>query len=285
MDHRELKISPLRFIHAGLATYSAADVAELFLSPTIAQELLNQATLEDGPSLWIVNRSDVYSETLRKLCKHPLENISKRASEKLSLRQNQLTFYSPPEIPDSLDEIPEFMIEDLLGHPLVPLQVPLYFLEHLNEDYRSSAALSLTRRLLEHPPNFNFDLLFKEKIVSAFFHYLKSDLSPMVRAYIARIPFFSKEQITEAYHQEVHPLVRARLLQNSKSSEDLFCLESAIKSFKNPDAARECQVLALDERFPHEDRQKLFEISLAETSDKLSLAIHAWYLQAPKPVA
>ena len=270
---------PLESIKTLFSGIPAAEVAELFLSPFVSARLLNESTSEEGPSLWIVNRSDVYNETLEALSAHPLPAISGRAKEKLSMRRSQLVFLSPPEAPENLEETPDYMVEDLLGHPLVPLHVPLHFTTHLLEDFRSSAALSLTRRLLEHAPNWSFDLGLKKTITDRFFELLTSDSSPMVRAYSARIPLFDSSQIAHAYKKETHPYVKARLLQNPSSKIDS---DEAPETLDNADAQTLYfeRVRALDSRLPSEWRKLwLGKHQGKDSADPLATAIHSWHLQ------
>ena len=271
---------PLESIKALLLPMNAAEVAELFLSPFVHSKALVEATAEEGPSLWIVNRSDVYDQTLSSLTQHSVLAISARAKEKLGLRQSKLIFLSPPELPESLEETPDYMIEDLLGHPLVPLQIPLYFSHHLLEDFRSSAALSLTRRLLEHPPNWNYDLSLKSKMLDNFFQLLLNDPSPMVRSYIARIPIFETTQIGEAIQKEQNDFVRGRLLQNPASSADF--LHTLAGNFA-ADLSREslflARVVALDQRLPQDLRKNLITKQIDRNPDLLTLGIHSYYLK------
>lgn len=285
--------SPVQALKDFFSSMNASQVAELFLSPFVEPDLLNQATAEEGPSLWIVNRSDVYDETLTALSAHPVPAISARAREKLGLRQSKLVFLSPPELPDNLEDTPEYLIEDLLGHPLVPLQIPLYFSHHVLEDFRSSAALSFTRRLLEHPPNWNYDLALKLKILDNFFRLLLTDPSPMVRSYIARIPMFESSHITEALGSEKNDFVRARLLQNPAAcrqtldmlNDDLLNSLTS-HSLSAPNATQELppeslflmRVAAADKRSAPELRRPLVEKLLNRSADRITLALHGWYL-------
>ena len=77
-------------IQKELSTEKAVEVADLFLSPFIDEKLFLVCLMEEGPPLWVVNRSDVYNETLKMLSHHSDENISRRSKEKIMLRLKRL---------------------------------------------------------------------------------------------------------------------------------------------------------------------------------------------------
>ncbi len=268
--------SILRSIQNELEKLSAAQVADFFLSPYVSEKLLNEATAEPGPSMWIVNRSDVYDESLRKLSQHPIEGMASRAKAKLSARYSSLNFLAPPEVPESFEEIPEYSVEDLLGHPLCPFEGMIFFARSLNEDHRSSAALSLTRRVVEYPPNWSVGMDAKQALMDVFGGMLIGDPSDFVRAYAARIPFLPPSLIQEGLSKEKNDLVRGRLLQNPALNEEL--LKTFATDFLNRSDHKQYPftetVLALDERLCSPLRGELLK------KDPLPLArlIHEWFL-------
>ena len=254
-----------------LEPLSAAECADLFLSPFVDSQLLCSSTSEEGPSLWLVNRSDVYDQSLESLSMHPIEGISKRAREKLAARRSLLILLNPPEDTGPLEEVPDHSIEDVLGHPLVDLQSVLFFSYHLNQDHRASAALSLVRRLLEHPPGWTGNSQLKLSLTDRFFELLLSDSSALVRYYAAAIPLFEARHLSEAFSREAHPRVLARLLQNPAASIDLI-LNQKSRSISDATFSR---VLALDSRWPRSAR--LEHVGLGDL-DPMAHAIHQWYL-------
>src|SRR5437868_8555751 len=110
--------SVLKELQAELSQAPAAEVAEAFLSPHIEKEFFLTALEEEGPSLWLVNRSDVWTETLQFLQEHPLEAIRQRALDKLQQRKSKIINFPPPKLPKDLAEIGHESVEDVLGHPL-----------------------------------------------------------------------------------------------------------------------------------------------------------------------
>lgn len=254
---------------------SAAQVADMLLSPYVPQNLLNDATAEQGPSMWIVNRSDVYTATLEKLAHHSIPGIASRAREKITARGTTLTLLSPPEVPPSFEEVEEHSVEDLLGHPLCPFEGMIYFSRSLNEDHRGSAALSLTRRLLEHPPNWSIAPHVKIELQDHFSRLLLEDPSPFVRAYTARIPILPTSVISEALLVERDDFVRGKILQNP--DVEARALERAAQHIVEEKISQffSRRVLAFDERLSSASRVALMKVAPA---DSLSEAIHEWFL-------
>lgn len=257
-------------LREGVESISAVEVAELFLSPHIREDLFLEALREPGPSLWIVNRSDVSDKTLSFLHKHPLEQISFRAAEKFKNRQATITQISEPILETPYQEIEDFLVEDVLGHPLCAWEAMIYFTKSLNEDVRSSACLSLTRRVWEHPKQ-SLDLVFvKEKLLAAFYPLAKEDPSPVVRAYAARIPIWEESQIGDFAKTETNSRVLSKWLQNENCSKELVndvgdsCRSDIFLS----------RVASLDCRLSPELRKKLH----SQTQDFFEKVIHEIYL-------
>ncbi|MBP7844585.1 MAG: hypothetical protein KA116_07200 [Proteobacteria bacterium] len=251
---------------------SALDVAELFLSPFVHPKLLCEATTEAGPANWIVNRSDIYDPTLEALLKHPLNEISSRAAEKLKMRRSTLTLLTPPQVPPSFEEIPEHSVEDLLGHPLCPFEAMLFFSYSTNEDHRASSALSLCRRVLEHPPDWRINPKAKEKLAERFGEMLLNDSSFTVRSYAARVPILEASTLEKSASQESHLNTLARVLQNPARSQDCLALVA------NDQISHESQIsriLTLDSQLPLDLRRSL-ETKL---NDPLSFHINNWHLR------
>ena len=113
-------------IRSEVEQLSAAEAAELFLSPFVDEKILNAATADAGPAMWIVNRSDVYSETLDKLTHHPIDEITERAKTKLLQRRSELRLFAPPFVEVDFSQVPDSQVEDLLGHPLAPFEAMLH---------------------------------------------------------------------------------------------------------------------------------------------------------------
>lgn len=254
---------------------SAAEVAELFISPWVDRPLLLRATEESGPAMWIVNRSDVYDPTLEKLLEHSLKEIALRAKEKLSRRHSSLDLLDPPEpLEVPIEQVPEREAEDILGHPLCSFEAIMHFSKSLLEDNRGSSALSLTRRLLEHAPNWLGHEDLKEALRARFSEQLIEDPSPFVRSYCARVPLLKESDLSEALKKETHPTVAARLLQNPATSA--LHLRNVIET------QRECwthpqfqSILAADERLNLEQR-KFLQKHLPE--DSLASVIHSFFI-------
>jgi hypothetical protein len=256
-----------------LEKISAVEVAELFLSPNISTEVFIEATFEPGPSLWLVNRSDISTAVLEKLLKHPVTNISDRAAEKLKMRKATITHLTPPEIEEDLSKVEDYSIEDILGHPLCPWEAMLFFAIHPNEDVRSSACLSLTRRLWEHPSQSQDFPQIESQFKDVFSVLAGEDLSPMVRAYAARIPIWTAGEVGDFLIAETHPHVQAKWLQHD------LCPESVLTTLPNeftndPSMMFLRRVFALDRRVPTSVRQSLCTSSI-DTIEKLS---HGAYL-------
>lgn len=276
MHPETLKPDAIDGLRELFAAMPAAMVAELFLSPYIRADFLNIATQDEGPSLWIVNRSDVYDQTLEHLKAHPVTAMAARAQEKLATRRSSLTLLSPPMLEGPLEDVPDFMIEDVLGHPLVPLEATLFFTKHLLEDYRASAALSLTRRLLEHPPNFDGNAHVKSTLIDQFGDLLLNDSSPYVRSYAARIPLFPSSLISEAFQKENHGLVQGRLLQNPACPRELLEKIHIAPERAEADQLFVSRVAAIDERYPEELRK--MQLKKSNKRDPISVYAHRWHL-------
>jgi hypothetical protein len=215
---------------------SAQSVADFFLSPYVDEALFQNLTAEEGPSLWIVNRSDVYNENLDMLSRHAVAGIRDRAIQKKTQRSGlSLNVLPDPKVFDEsqavgmgLDEI-----EEVLGHPLADFRAMLFFSENSLEDARASACLSLTRRLLEYPPTWIAHDHLLTEIQSQFGKLLIQDPSPFVRSFAARIPLLTETQISEALKTETHPFILGRLLQNPSFKG--ACFERFLKElFENP---------------------------------------------------
>lgn len=251
-----------------LRSISAAEVAELFISPYINKELLLKSTAEEGPSMWIVNRSDVYDETLQIMTEHEVKGIASRAQEKLKLRHSPI--HLPPVPIIDYENAEEYEIENVLGHPQATFESIVFFSNHKNEDFRASAALSLMRRLLEYPPKWELYAPQKLMLIDHFFRMLLEDTSPMVRAYISRAPLFTKDQLFIAYQSEHHPIVKSRLLQNIRWDSDNYSKISTQVSHSTLD-----QIMALDERLNPNLRTSI----TSQSNDTLCQLIHEWYLK------
>lgn len=205
--------------------------------------------------MWIVNRSDVYDLSLQKLFEHPLKEIAARAREKYTQRHSSLNFLSPPEETGPLEEVQDFDVEEVLGHPLAPFEAMLFFSKSLKEDHRASAALSLTRRLLEHPPNWALNFELKKQLQECFFQRMLEDNSAFVRAYAARVPLLEEAQLIEALKRENDDFVIGRILQNVSTEKKLlstFIETHEEKITKLPFAST---VFLLDERLSPEQRK------------------------------
>lgn len=265
-------MSLIEQLRVEIESINAAGVADLFLSPYVNPLLLTEATRNDGPPLWIVNRSDVYDETLEAMTKHTLAPIGTRAREKLAARHSSLSLLEPPEDVGPFEEVPEYAIEDVLGHPLAPFEAMIYFSRDLNEDVRASSALSLTRRVLEHPPNWDAGRHVKQALMERFSEILITDPSPYVRAYVARIPILAASVVEEAFTKENHDLVRGRLLQNPASTERML-LEAPRVAVAGDFSFAE-RVRALDDRLTIEQRK----LGL-ESLDRFSRTVHGWHIE------
>ncbi|NCN26268.1 hypothetical protein GW915_01730 [bacterium] len=258
-------------LQAQLEQLKAADVADLVLSPFVNPKLLLTICHEAGPTNWVVNRSDVYDETIEALLQHPDEVISRRAAEKIKIRKSTLTTLTPPLFEGDCENIPDHSVEDFLGHPLCPFEAILYFSTSSNDDHRASSCLSLTRRLLEHPPNWEINPHAKTEIARHFGRLLNGDPSPMVRGYAARIPILSSADITESTENETHIFVLGRVLQNPARSIANLEEVAADQIAKNDFVAN---VLALDAQLPMELRRKLRQKPSSHTNE----LIHSWHL-------
>jgi hypothetical protein len=257
---------------------SAADAADLFLSPHISKELLHIATFEPGPAMWIVNRSDVFDETLSHFLDHPDRGIARRAQDKLRARQ------SPPETlvrPDpyvaGVSDVPDFEVEEVLGHPRVELAAILHFSYALKAEHRASAALGAIRRLLEYPPDWKQEDISRERLVERFVQMLMNDPSPLVRSYATRFPLFEAEVISQALLAESNATVRGRLLQHPRLSTASLC-HAAEKSQAGEEDAFVDIVLSLDSRVPRELRSSLVSSSTGQNLPYLAELCHLYQI-------
>ena len=269
----------LSTVQAQMERLSAAEAADLFLSPHVRPELLLKATEEAGPSMWIVNRSDVYDPTLEVLRDHAVPEIAARAKEKIRLRHHSLNLLAPPEIDGPVEAVPDYAVEDVLGHPLCPFEAMLFFSKAIFEDHRASSALSLTRRLLEHAPNWSEHLALKNELIERFSYLLLEDPSPFVRAYAARVPLLTSDALEQATRKEHHPLVRGRLLQNPASTPAQILRFWEQAEVPEADASSlewsGWRIASLDGRLAPDARRAA---QTKTRDDAFTSAVHAWYL-------
>jgi hypothetical protein len=263
---------------------SAQSVADYFLSPFVEKKLFLELTAEEGPTLWIVNRSDVYDETLDLLSEHPLPGIRERAQEKRALRSGLKLKMLPEaksfEIPAA--KLPQDDVEEILGHPLAPFEAMLFFASDMVEDSRASACLSLTRRVLEHPPVWlGFDAT-KTELQRKFFEVLVNDPSAFVRSFASRIPLFEEDQIIKALETETHPFIIGRLMQNpgfkDRAWETFLKRVFSDSAFQSdfltlPEWEFPRVVLALDRRLKEFEVKKLLNLVQTDSVPKLSKSI------------
>ncbi len=255
---------------------SAADAADLFMSPFVHPQLMLVATHEDGPAMWMVNRSDIYTPVLETLCHHPIAGISERAQSKINLRKNPPVDLPKPKILEDTDlaNIHDHEIEEILGHPQVPWQQILEISLSPKEDHRASSALSLTRRYLEFPPRSenSDDSLMIEKLRERFQQILESDPSDFVRAYAARVPVLSPQLLKELVATETNSQVLMRLVQHPNAI--LASLESRILSADEL-APVVATAISLDSRLPQNLRVKLLE---SDSTPSLAALFHEYVL-------
>jgi hypothetical protein len=243
-----------------MSQIKAADAADLFLSPYISQSLLFLATREEGPAMWIVNRSDVFDQTLELFKEHPHPPIAQRAQEKIKARKNPSELLPPPLEITKLDlaQIPTFEVEEILGHPRVSFDAIFQLSHSSNEEHRASSALSLSRRFLEYPPNSLERANDLAPLEKRFSDLLLHDPSAFVRSYCSRIPFLKKDVLQAALRREENPVVQARLLQHPQldKKDFLFFAEASCK--KPQDELVDC-VISLDARVAPDLRKTLLE--------------------------
>jgi hypothetical protein len=213
----------------------------------------------------------VYDETLKSLAQHSHPDISSRAAEKLKWRHSTLHPLQPPEESLEWSKLETYDVENVLGHPLCPFEAMVYFSKSFNEDFRISACLSLTRRLLEHPPNWKVSELARERLSENFSYLLINDPSNTVRAYCARIPIFTLEILEKALKNEDDILVAGRLLQNPARDPNMLINSANDATLNSPFITR---ILALDHSLPRELRKVLHE----KSNDALTRYFHEWYL-------
>lgn len=259
---------------------SAADAADLFLSPHISKELLYIATYEPGPAMWIVNRSDVFDETLSLLLDHPDRGIARRAGEKLKARLEPSTLLPPPEEDDAdfkASEVPDFQVEEVLGHPRVSLGAIIHFSYSLKDEHRSSAALSATRRLLEYPPDWSREDISRDRFSERFTQMLLGDPSALVRSYASRYPLLDGGVVAQALVSEANPTVKGRLLQHPKCPVDA-AVHVAEHSLRHDEDALVEIIVSLDARLPRELRQQLLGPSKVSKLPELAELCHLYQL-------
>lgn len=270
-------MSTIDIIRSYVDSFNASQAAEIFLSPHIAKELLLGATQDAGPSMWIVNRSDVYDGTLEMMSEHPIQAMGQRAADKLKKRRAPNAGNIPPAMELQISEIHDSSVEDILGHPLAPWDSIYFFATAPNADHRASAALSLTRRLLEFPPVPGTETIHLAKLKGAFAERLLSDTSTFVRAYSARIPFWDAEILNEAIAKESDPTVMGRLLQHPnvpKAAIEMALTDKNRKVFNNGHIQT---IGALDSRVSP-DIRKMIVGDINNPANFIS-AIHQWYLE------
>jgi len=258
-------------------SFNAAQCAELFLSPHIEKELLHEISKEPGPTMWIINRSDVFDETLELLKDHPIPGMALRASEKLRKRRSPDANKIPPAMEQQIAEIPENSVEDILGHPLVPWESIHFFATAPNPDHRASAALSICRKVLEHPPEWKLELGWFEKLYICFKDRLENDTSSYVRSYCARIPFLRADTLEEAFQKEKDPMTMGKILQHINSTPQM--IEEALtnvdrKVFNNGHVQT---IAALDKRANTDTRKSIVK-SISDPLNFVSL-IHRYYTE------
>lgn len=249
--------SPRESIQNWMSEISAADGADLFMSPYVHLELLLCATEEDGPAMWIVNRSDIYTANLDKLVGHPIGGIAQRAQDKLKLRKTPPIDLPAALDPDEIDleNLPDHEVEEILGHPQVPLRQISRLCQSPQADHRASTALSLSRRLLEYPPS-EQELL--ENDINSVVITLSEDPSAYVRSYAARIPLITTDVLKAWLEREENAQVLCRLIQSQSFTEELlgWAIEQDSPTWSDPQV--QC-ILALDERLSLQQRKQVLE--------------------------
>jgi hypothetical protein len=244
-------------IQRTMAEATAADAADLFLSPHISTELLHVATYEPGPAMWVVNRSDVFDETLSHFLTHPDRGIARRAQDKLNARRSPPDTLAQPEpFVTGASEVPDFEVEEVLGHPRVELAAILHFSYALKAEHRASAALGATRRLLEYPPNWLDEDISRQRLTERLVQMLIDDPSALVRSYATRFPLLETEVISQALLTETNGTVRGRLLQHPRLSLASLT-HAAEKSLSGEEDAFVDIILSLDSRLPRDLRLRL----------------------------
>lgn len=259
----------LQKLRETLEQLSAVEVAELFLSPHIHPKVFNEATQEPGPTMWIVNRSDVSTKTLEILLKHSITGIAERAAEKLKSRKATITHLTAPLLEEDMSRLEAYAIEDILGHPLCPWEAMLFFAIHPEDDVRASTCLSLARRLWEHPAQSLDFPLIEAQFKDVFSVIAAEDISPMVRAYAARIPMWKGFEVDAFLEGEANPHVQAKWLQHENSTPNNF--QVIADSAEDPYLRR---VLALDSRLVPELRKQILDSS----KDPIEILLHEAYL-------
>jgi hypothetical protein len=238
----------------------AADAADLFLSPHINPELLQLATSEQGPAMWIVNRSDVFTETLQLFTGHNDPGIALRAQDKIRARKNPSPLLPDPEPYESLGSVqtPDFEVEEILGHPRVALNAVVHFSYALKDEHRASAALSAFRRVVEYPPTWSQEKIGQDRITQRLAEMLLGDPSALVRSYASRFPLLDASIISQAITTEKNPTVKGRLLQHPHTARGSV-IQAAQKTLSEEEDPFVETVLSLDSRVPKDLRVELLK--------------------------
>ena len=249
--------------------FTAAQAADLFLSPFVRADLFVELCREAGPTHWVVNRSDVHSRSLEILLKHPIEEIRHRAGQKLKLRMAAQSPFGAIVSDKNWEELSEYEVNETLGHPLASFSAIEHFLNSEKEDIKVTAALSLMRRLWEQPlqnqdEHAQKSLKQLKKKVSSL---SSSDSSLLVRAYCARIPLLDSYDLLKMLKGEKEDFVLGRILQNEHIDRDL--IDFALLKLKKEDLPVSSQVLALDSRLEANDRDRLKSASSDELTHLL----------------
>jgi hypothetical protein len=255
---------------------SAADAADFFVSPHVARELLYVATYEPGPAMWVVNRSDVFDETLALLLDHPDKGIARRAADKIKARMAPpTTLPEAPGFDGQASQVPDFEVEEVLGHPQVALASILHFTYSLKQEHRASAALSATRRVLEFPPDWSREDVSRERLAGRLIEMLLDDPSALVRSYASRFPLLDGLVVAQAFARETNPVVRGRLLQHPLAPASL-AIAAAEQSLAQEEDAFVDIVISLDARLPRELREKL--VASGEKIPELAELFHRFQI-------
>jgi len=269
-------MNTLESIRAYVSQFNAAQAAEIFLSPHIAKDLLLGATRDEGPAMWIVNRSDVFDGTLEMMCEHSNENMARRAAEKVMKRRHPNSGTIPPALELQISEIHDSSVEDILGHPLAPWDAIHFFATAPNPAHRASAALSFTRRLLEYPPDPVSEAGTLEKLKIAYADRLLNDTSAGVRLYAARIPIWDANLLGEAIAKEEDVAVMGRLLQHPSVTQAQVEMAVTNKSRAVFDNGHVQSIGALDARLSPDIRRMVVR-DIGNPNNFISL-LHDWYL-------
>lgn len=257
----------------------AADAADLLLSPHINKKLFYILTHNEGPAMWIVNRSDVFTETLQLLENHPDLRMADRSKQKLRARLLPSSAMPTPLTLSTHEDIAKLSdadVEEILGHPRVPLLAVYHLSFSIKPEMRASSALSLSRRLLEYPPFWAEEKISSKEIETRFVSMLLEDPSAYVRSYCSRIPLWDSSVISQALAREDNSLVQGRLLQHPNLDAQTLLKTAELTLDKELDPVVEC-VIALDQRLPKDFREALLNKRRNEVP-LLAEAVHKYYL-------